>query len=222
MPIRKLWLKFVKIEFMNIDTGLTTVLAISTIAYTIINLLLLRESKATRLQKITPFIIAYLKSSEDHKVLELHIKNIGEGVAIGVKLKTSEDYSRFGLDKLLLSEAGTFKNGFNVFPPQYDLSFQIQGMINLNYEEESGRINIEINYESSDKRQFHNVYALPLNQMIGQMHASPPETFIGQIPYYLNEINKNLETLRKNDVKRTALLQDASDKPEQGTKSPAV
>ena len=74
--------------------------------------------------------------------------------------------------------------------------------------------------KAPDKRRFRNVYALPLNQMIGQMHASPPETFIGQIPYYLNEINKNLETLRKNDVKKTALLQDASESQNGEQKAP--
>lgn len=66
---------------MNIEQTLSIVIAISTVFYTGINLFMLLESKAVRLQKITPHVVMYLKTSEDHNTLALHVKNIGEGIA---------------------------------------------------------------------------------------------------------------------------------------------
>ncbi len=185
---------------MKVEIILSTVIAGSTVVYTIINLMLWFESRATRKQKITPLVIAYLKSTEDHKVLALHIKNIGEGLAKNVSIKTLKDYNRHGKDHLLLSNVGIIKNGFNNFPPQYELSFFIHFMTELKADEENSFIEIEISYESTCKTKFKNIYKLPFNQIVGQNYLTPPETYIGQIPYYLNELNntikKEFENLR--------------------------
>ena len=185
---------------MKVEILLSTVLAVSTVIYTIINLMLWFESRATRRQKITPLVIAYLKSTENHEVLALHIKNIGEGLAKNVKIKTLKDYNRLGKENLQLSNVGIIKSGFNNFPPQYELSFYIHHMTELKADEESSVIEIEICYESSDKTRFKNIYTLPFNQVVGQNYSNPPETYIGQISYYLKEINstlkKNLENLK--------------------------
>ncbi|WP_262509234.1 MULTISPECIES: hypothetical protein [Sanguibacteroides] len=37
-------------------------------------------------------------------------------------------------------------------------------------------------------------YALPLNELTDQNYSNPPENFIGQIPHYLQEINKTLKS----------------------------
>lgn len=195
---------------MKVEIVLSTVLVISTVAYTYISLKLWRESKATREQKIAPFIVAFLKSTESHNVLALYIKNIGEGLAKNVKINVVKDYYQLGQKDLPLSKVGIVKNGFNNFPPQYELCFYIDFMPDLSPEDNPGTIEIEISYESTDKRKFENSYSLLFNQITGQNHSNPPESFIGQIPYYLKEINKNLETMRKNDEKRTALLQNDS------------
>jgi hypothetical protein len=65
---------------------LSAIIAFSTTVYTIINWLMLSESKKQRQEKITPLIIAYLKSSEDHSFLRLYIRNIGEGIAKNVTI----------------------------------------------------------------------------------------------------------------------------------------
>lgn len=72
---------------MSVEIILSLVIAISTVFYTGINLLMLLESRSVRLQKITPHVVMFLKSTENSKVLALHIKNIGEGVAYNIKIK---------------------------------------------------------------------------------------------------------------------------------------
>ena len=94
---------------MKAELTISIVLACCTVTYTIINLMLWLESRATRKQKITPLLVAFLKSSEDHNVIELHIKNVGEGVAKNVEVKVLQDYKLFGVENLLLSEIGIFK-----------------------------------------------------------------------------------------------------------------
>lgn len=178
---------------MEVEVILSIVLAASTVLYTIINYMLWRESRATRRQKITPLIIAYLKPTENCQVLALHIKNIGEGLAKNVKIEVMKEYNRFGKDNLLLSDIGIIKNGFNNFPPLYELRYYIHSMKELNSEDNKNRIEIEISYESTDKKKYKDTYKLPFNQIIDQNHSKPPETFMGQIPYYLEEINRTIK-----------------------------
>ena len=188
-----------KYESMKVEIILSIVLATSTVFYTIISLMLWFESRATRKQKTTPLIIAFLKSTENHQVLALHIKNIGEGLAKNVKIIVLKDYNRLGKNDLTLSNIGIVKNGFNNFPPQHELSFYIDLMTDLEKEEDKNIIEIEINYESFDKKKYHDTFKLPFNQVTGQNYSNPPETFIGQIPYYLKEINNTLkENSKKN------------------------
>ncbi|MDS1031815.1 hypothetical protein RDV77_04145 [Porphyromonadaceae sp. NP-X] len=177
---------------MKVEIILSSVLAICTAIYTIINLFLLIESRATRKQKSTPLLIAFLKSTENHLMLELHIKNIGEGVAKNVKINVLKDFNRMGKDNLTLSEIGIVKNGFNVFPPQYELKYYVHSITELYKKDADDNIILEIYYESIDCRTFKENYNLQFNQVFAQNYSNPPETFIGQIPYYLKEINNTL------------------------------
>ena len=177
---------------MKVEIALSTVLAVSTVFYTAINLMLYFESRATRKQKITPLIVAYLSRTENQN-LALNFKNIGEGLAKNVRIKPIKDYHPFGNWSYSLSSFGIVENGFDNFPSQYELSYMINSMKKLNEEEAKISIEIEITYENSDKDKFIDVYVLPLNQMIGFIHSDPPETFMEQIPYYLKKISDTLK-----------------------------
>jgi len=108
---------------MAVENILSIVIAASTVIYTVTSLMLWVESRETRKQKITPNLIAYLKSAENHIMLELRIKNIGEGIAKNIQVKVIQDYNRMGKNNLLLSKIGIVENGLNHFPPQYELKY---------------------------------------------------------------------------------------------------
>ena len=93
---------------------LPLMLLICTAVYTVINYKMLKESKATRLQKITPNIVAYLSTTEIHGsgTLILYITNIGEGVARNVKCEIYKDFEWIKGDPLC--NRGIFKSGINV------------------------------------------------------------------------------------------------------------
>lgn len=186
---------------MKPEILLSAVIALCTLAYTIINWKLLIENRKTRKQKITPQIIAFLKSSESHSVLALHIKNIGEGLAKNVKIKTMKDHNIMQKDDYLISNTGIFKNGFSVFPPQYELKFHLDWWTEIKSDKEDRYVEIEILYEDIENKKYSENFKLPLNQLTGQHYTNPPETYMGQIPYYLSEIDKKLKILSKGSTK---------------------
>lgn len=182
---------------MSVELTLSIVLAVSTVCYTIINLMMWFESRATRRQKITPYVIAYLKITDDHKILCVHIKNIGEGCAKDVKAKITKDYNQFGKNNFPLSECMIFKNGANIFPPQYELKYYIDSPKEIDYAAEDSFIELELEYSDVNNRRYkYNIFKLPFNQ-VGGNYSEPPENYLGQIPYYLEKLNANIEKIKK-------------------------
>ncbi len=178
---------------MEVGIILSIVVAVSTVIYTTINYLMLVESIRQRKQKTEPHIIAYLKSTEDHKVLALHIKNIGNGVGINVRIKTIKSYDQFKDSKQPLTDLGIFKNGLNVFPPGYELKFYLDAMQDIDYNNEHSLVEFEVACERRNGREIVYHYKLPFNQLTGQNYSEPPENYLGQIPYYLKKINSNIK-----------------------------
>lgn len=187
---------------MSVEIILSIVIAISTVIYTGINLLMLFESRAVRLQKITPHVVMYLKSTEDSKVLSLHIKNIGEGVAYNVRIKTISNYNQFGKQDFPISSLGILKYGYSAMPPNYELKYYI-GTITEIYEKDlNGEVSFEVEYERKDRMRIWEDFNLPFIQAIGQNYSTPPESYLGQIPHYLKELNSTLKEIKKSIPKQ--------------------
>jgi len=178
---------------MNAEISLSIVLVVTTVIYTVISFMLWFESRKTRKQKIQPHIVAFLKSSENHKTLELHIKNIGEGHAKNVNILVLHDYNQFGKELKSFSNLGAMKNGINSFPPEYEIKYFVQDYDAIYDNDKNEFIKLKIDYKGTDNRKFTEEFDLPFNQLFGQNYSNPPETFIGQIPFYLNEINMTLK-----------------------------
>ena len=161
---------------MEVELILSTVLAFATVCYTIINLMMWLESRATRKQKITPQVIVYLKTTEDHLTLCVHIKNIGEGCARNVQVRVLKDYNQFGKEQYPLSNLMFFKNGASIFPPQYELKFYIDSVKNIDYESNNSYIELEVLYLDIDNNiteryiNFHSIKLSEQTILIHQKH----------------------------------------------------
>lgn len=181
---------------MRVEIVLSVVLAASTVLYTLINFFMLIESKRVRKQKITPLLVAYISSTEDHTIHVLKLKNIGEGLAKNVRVVVLKDYKQFGGNGSLISDFGIVKNGFNFFPPQYELQFYLDNPVDIfNYNPE-GEISLEISYDNIYGERFSEVFTLPFNQMFGLNYSTPPETYVGKISYYLQKISDTLKKIK--------------------------
>jgi hypothetical protein len=180
---------------------LSAVIAISTVFYTCINWKMFRESKRQREDKITPLIVAYLKSTEDHMMLRLYIKNIGDGLAKNVIINILQDYNQFGLTNKKLSDIGAIRNGLNIFPPKEEYAYFIDSWRNIGKSENIKKMCIEmsIDYERIDGKKYNSQYNLPLIQVASKDYATPPETYVGKIAYYLEEIHKLFKNNQTSD-----------------------
>lgn len=173
---------------MEAEIILSIVVASSTVVYTIINAMMWWESRAARLQKTTPHIVAYLKTSETEMNICLYIKNIGEGYAKDVSLTVISDYVRFGDEKLSLSNLFIAKEEITSFPPQYELKYYLDERIK-EFKDET--FEIEINYFCSRDKRYSERFKFTPAIITDQNYTNPPDSFIGQIAYYLKKISDN-------------------------------
>ncbi len=182
---------------MNAEIILSAVVAVATVAYTIVNILMYRESKATRNQKLKPEIVPYLKSTATHDVLCLYIKNVGEGCAKNVHLTLLNDYNCFGKIEFPLSKFPIFNEGVNVFPSGYELHYYIDYWSTIKEKHMDDYLELEISFTDIKGGQFDkNHYMLKFSQIMSN-YSTPPDTTEEQVAYYLKMISKSLEKQKK-------------------------
>lgn len=181
---------------IEVELILSIVIAVAALIYAVINIFMLRENRATRIQKVAPMIVPFLKMSENQSMLELHVKNIGEGIAKDVKFYIIEDCIRFEKEDVLLSDTGIFKNGMTSFPPGYELRyFLVWSDSAESYKDK--QIKLKVKYQDIRKKKYGEVFTLPIKEIMGQGSVKPPETYMGQIPYYLKEINNTIKKIEQ-------------------------
>lgn len=179
---------------MKVELVLSIVLAACTIIYTIINALMLCESKKSRYQRITPILISYLKLSENKKLIQLYVENVGEGLAKDVTFNFIKNHNLFG--KSPVSEMyGFLKNGMNSFPSGNIMHCILDDLQRIDFNL-NPYVEIEINYKDLRNKAYKENYKLPFNQIKG-IDSEIPDSYLGQIPYQLEQINKKLDKFKK-------------------------
>jgi len=179
---------------------LSSVLVFSTIASAVITGLMLHESRKMRLQKIEPHIIAYLKIVETHDVLGLTLKNIGEGCAKNVVVKVLKDYYQFKDKTRPLSNQTMIKNGLAIMLSQDECTFflgPLSGEKKIDIEADDSIVELEIKYHDIMGKEYIGTYKLLFSQIDLRDYFDPPETYMGQIPYYLKEIKDELKGIKQ-------------------------
>lgn len=174
---------------MDTQIVISLALLVATCLYTIVTTMMWWESRKTRLQKVAPEIIAYLKTSEDHDVIMLVIENIGEGCAYNLKVDLDEEYHTFAKEDRKLSLMAIFNDGVSIYPPQYRLQYYLGTCDQIKDLQE--KIGLSLRYCDLNKKKYKRHCSLKINQ-IASFYSNPPETYMGKIAYYLKEINKKL------------------------------
>jgi hypothetical protein len=174
---------------MDAQVAISLALLVATSLYTIVTIMMWWESRKTRLQRVTPEIIAYLKTSEDHKVVMFVIENIGEGCAYDLNVKLDEEYYIFGMEEKQLSQMPIFNDGVSIYPPKYKLQYFLGWCDQINDLQET--IGLNMCYLDQNGNCYNKHSTLRVKQ-IACFYSNPPETYLGQIAYYLKEIDKKL------------------------------
>lgn len=164
-------------------------LLVATCLYTFVTILMWIESRKTRLQKVTPEIITYIKTSEDHDVVMLVIENIGEGCGYDLKVNLDEEFHTFAEEDKKLSQMPIFNDGVSVYPPKYRLQYYLGESKQMKDLQET--IGLSLSYRDQNKKKYSKHSLLRIKQ-IACFYSNPPETYMGKIAYYLKEIDKKL------------------------------
>ena len=174
---------------MDAQVAISLALLVATSLYTIVTIMMWWESRKTRLQRVTPEIIAYIKTSEDHNVVMLVIENIGEGCAYDLQVDLDKEYHTFAREEKKLSEMPIFNDGVAIYPPKYKLQYYLGGCHQINDLQHT--IGLSMRYRDQNGAKYDKHSTLKIKQ-IACFYSNPPETYMGQIAYYLKEINKKL------------------------------
>lgn len=174
---------------------LSFVLVLVTLAYTITSVLTWLESRATRMQKNEPNIIVYLRSNVSHDTLYICVKNIGDGCARNVKVIPVQDYSLFGKD-LKLGDFSLFSEGVNVFPPQFEMIFPLDSWSGINLENDPF-VQFVVCCTDLKGHVKQNQFRLPFRQL-KSLYSTPPPMAEERIPFYLNQIHKDLKQIKES------------------------
>ena len=177
------------IIFNVIELLFSGALVYATIKYTKSTKLMYKENRETRLQKTTPCIIPYFKSSADHQSVFLYVQNVGEGAAKNVKVTINKGYEGVPTS-LKIDGYKLFKEGVAIYPPQYELHFFINMWEHIN---KSDYIELSIEYEALDNRKFNQDHVRLTIWDSYHSWSGVPEETLDQIPYYLKKINNTLE-----------------------------
>lgn len=147
------------------------------------------------MQKNEPNIIVYLRSNVSHDTLYVCVKNIGDGCARSVKVIPVKDYSLFGKD-LKLCNFSLFSEGINVFPPQFEMSFPLDSWSDINLKNDPF-VQFTVYYSDLQGHVKQNHFKLPFRQL-KTLYSTPPQLAEERIPYYLNQIHKDLKQINES------------------------
>jgi len=170
----------------------SAVVAISTLFYVYLTGKLVKETRIMRKFQVEPHIIAYLDVAEtDSDIVFIKIKNIGLGVALNVKFSINKDINypkSRSLDNLWY-----FMEGINYFPPQHEDSLFLFSFHNDKDAKIKDYVSFEVKYTSILGESKNHLYTLKFNEISNTGTFTPPVSFLGNIIYQLERIEKSIE-----------------------------
>lgn len=113
------------LKFLNDNSGafnvlFSAVVAIATVVYAVLTARLVRETERLRAAATEPALeVTYRARDEAMSLLEIVIKNIGNGPAYGVRFSFNSSSNSAGAEALLktLRELKSFQTGLNLLLP---------------------------------------------------------------------------------------------------------
>jgi len=184
---------------MDLNQSLTLlfsgIVAISTVVYAVLTSKLVKETRASRLIQITPDVQLYFEKAEtETHFVYFIIENFGLGIASDVKFKIIKDFNKYDIEKLRLSNMGSFKHGIRHFYQKQRFKYFFTSLLE-NYEDKiNDWLEIEVSYRDINNKKYHRNFCLRIDEILGTgKMLNPPDSYIGKIWFELSEIKKILK-----------------------------
>ncbi|TLX71687.1 hypothetical protein E9993_20195 [Labilibacter sediminis] len=172
------------------------IVAISTCVYVFFTWKMLNENKLMREALIEPQMIFYLEATENHADLfYIKIQNIGAGIAKMLRFEISQDLEFEGVIRRL-RDIPLFSEGFNSFPPGYKDEYLLFSSQKFDRQDiEKAKLIFKASYKSINGNLKEEWYTLKFSQIAARGNLKPPGSYIGNISYRLEKIDKHIEKI---------------------------
>ena len=171
------------------------IVAISTVVYAILTSKLVKETRATRLMQITPDVQLYFEKAEtETHFVYLIIENFGLGIASDVKFTIRKDFNKYDIEKLRLSNMGSFKHGIRNFYSKQRYKYFFTNLLEDYEDKINDQLEIEVSFRDIFDKEYNRTFILRIDEILGTgKMQNPPDSYIGKIWFELSEINKVLK-----------------------------
>ncbi len=179
-------------EFLNNNSGsiltiLTFALAVATGVYAFLTWRMVRETKRLREIQSEPNISIYFKSKEEYiGLIDLIIRNIGQGPAFNIKFTVSPDFKY--TDQKNISELNLFKNGVHHLAPGQQIVFFLNSLVVMIDKKLCMNFDVAANYENAVRKKYQNTYNIDLSEIVGLRRVGEPP---------LRKISDHLEKMKE-------------------------
>ncbi|MFA6489392.1 MAG: hypothetical protein WCT52_01815 [Candidatus Micrarchaeia archaeon] len=172
------------VSFGIVGWDSTKIIALSTVAYTLMTMLLVLENKAMREAQTEPRMSVYLKPREESiNLMDLNVENIGMGPAFDINFKIEPDFACMGTGNL-----STILNKIAYLTPKNTRSVFLTSMLDNFEEKKKTKLLVKVSYKDKNGKQYTEEFTLDFSEFVGL-------TQIGKPP--LHEIADNTEKISK-------------------------
>jgi hypothetical protein len=175
------------------------IVTISTVVYAVLTWKLVKETKLIREFQIRPDVRIYFERGEaNNMLLYITVENQGLGAAMNVKFEIVKNLEYYSNEYLNITEKGVFKHGIVTFYPNQKHRYFVSALEKSNYDkviEET--LIIKSTYQDITKNKYNIEFYLPVKEIIGIGKSTPPDNYIGRIPFYLEKIDGTLKIISK-------------------------
>ena len=183
-------------QFLNNNNGsiiaiLTFILAIITGIYAYLTWRMVKETKRMREIQSEPNISIFYRSKEEYiSLIDIVIKNIGQGPAHNLKFEVNPDFKYS--DEKNISELNLFKRGLKNLPPNQELVFFLNSLVAMLDKKLCLSFDMIVKYEDASGKKFKSIYNIDLSEVMGLRHVGEPplKKIADQAEKLVNEIRK--------------------------------
>lgn len=200
------------LDFLNKNSGAITVIftgfvTLATIAYAVLTLKLVEETKKMREAQTEPKIFAMIEPDERYiNWINLIIQNIGLGPAYNVEFKVVPDFEEPERE-FKVSEIGFIKNGLRYLAPDQKLKTFLTNTGDDFKQKCSKSFTIKVSYQDAVGKKYNDEYLVDFSQRAGLREVGKPG--IEKIADSVERIEKNFQSYLLQEASRREIQQQA-------------
>jgi hypothetical protein len=191
------------------------IVAISTGVYAILTWRLTSETRKMREAQTTPNVLVTV-DPEDFHDLYLVVRNVGLAPAYNIKFAISPDLVI--IKDYRLSKVGFIKDGLSILAPGQEIKTFLYSPSIVELKNQIDTVlNIEILYESIDKKQIRQNYQIDLSQFKGIITVTTTSSYENDLLRGIQDIAKAIEKISDEGL-RTVIYKSIDEKEEDNAK----